>query len=63
MTLFFQCLPDQHFVFFFGPTPASQEDAPRAYSPVNVFGRILGDPKVFKTVPEGARIQVDRADR
>jgi hypothetical protein len=48
---------------FFGPTPVSQGDAPRAYSPVNVFGRVLGDPKVFKTVSDGARIRVDRANQ
>ena len=31
------------FCIFFGPTPVSQGDQPRAYSPVNVFGKIIGD--------------------
>ena len=44
---------------FFGPTPVSQGTAPRAYSPVNVFGRVMGDAKAFRTVSEGARIRVE----
>ena len=32
------------FCIFFGRTPVSVSEKPRAYSPVNVFGRILGDP-------------------
>jgi hypothetical protein len=49
------------FCIFFGPTPMSQGDAPRAYSPVNIFGRILGDAKAFKTVADGALVQVMKA--
>jgi hypothetical protein len=51
------------FCIFFGPTPMSRGEAPRAYSPVNVFGRILGDPKVFETVSDGAGIRVDRGNQ
>jgi hypothetical protein len=46
------------FCIFFGPTPASTGPAPRAYSPVNVFGRVSGDPGVFRGVADGAAIQV-----
>lgn len=49
------------FCIFFGPTPVSTGNQPRAYSPVNVFGRVLGDPRVFKTVPNGAKIKISRA--
>ena len=46
------------FCIFFGPTPVSTGDQPRAYSPVNVFGRVLGDAKQFKRVSNGAVIKV-----
>jgi len=35
------------FCIFFGPTPASTDERPRAYSPVNVLGRVLGDVSRF----------------
>jgi len=38
------------FCIFFGPTPVSTDDRPRAYSPVNVVGRVLGDATLFKAV-------------
>ncbi|MBN1532408.1 MAG: hypothetical protein JXA20_07085 [Spirochaetes bacterium] len=43
---------------FFGPTPASADERPRAYSPVNVFGRITGDPGVLRRIPQGTEITV-----
>lgn len=46
------------FCIFFGPTPVSRDEKPRAYSPVNVFGRILGDATVFKGIAVGKRIRV-----
>jgi hypothetical protein len=46
------------FCIFFGPTPVSTGDQPRAYSPVNVFGRVLGDTGKFKTISAGAVIKV-----
>ena len=49
------------FCIFFGPTPVSRGDAPRAYSPVNVFGRVQGDAAVFKAVANGAAIRVEKA--
>jgi hypothetical protein len=48
------------FCIFWGPTPASREDEIRAYSPVNVFGRLEGDPRAFQGVQAGARIRVER---
>ena len=50
------------FCIFFGPTPVSTGDRPRAYSPVNVFGRILGDAKQFKGVASGAAVRVTKVE-
>ena len=50
------------FCIFFGPTPVSTGDQPRAYSPVNVFGRVSGDSGQFKTVSDGAVIKITRAE-
>lgn len=44
------------FCIFFGPTPASQDQTPRAASNVNPFGRIDGDATVLTAVPSGATI-------
>ena len=46
------------FCIFFGPTPVSTGGQPRAYSPVNVFGKVLGDATQFKGVPSGAAVKV-----
>jgi uncharacterized protein len=48
------------FCIFFGPTPVSRDDKPRAYSPVNVFGRVLGNATALKGITNGARIRVNR---
>ena len=53
--------PGSAFCIFFGPTPASRGAEIRPASPVNVFGRILGDPKVFKKVKGGERVHIERA--
>ena len=50
------------FCIFFGPTPVSTGDQPRAYSAVNVFGRIIGDAKRFKGVSSGAVVKVTAVD-
>ncbi len=49
------------FCIFFGPTPVSVDHTPRAYSPVNVFGKISGDVTLLKTVADGQSIQVMRS--
>lgn len=48
------------FCIFFGRTPVSKNDKPRAYSPVNIFGRVVGDALIFKTIPSGTKIQVTK---
>ena len=53
--------PGMAFCIFFGPTPMSQGDEIRPASPVNVFGRIVGDSKIFKKVTTGGRIIVEKA--
>ncbi|HUM14724.1 MAG TPA: cyclophilin-like fold protein [Candidatus Nitrosotalea sp.] len=53
--------PGSAFCIFYGPTPASRGDEIRAASPVNVFGRLLGDPTVFKPVRSGTTVRVERA--
>jgi hypothetical protein len=45
---------------FFGRTPASRGDEIRAASPVTIIGRIIGDPKVLKSVKSGAEITVEK---
>jgi hypothetical protein len=54
--------PGSAFCIFFGRTPASQGDDIRPASPVNVFGKIDGDPKVFKKVRSGASVVVEETD-
>jgi hypothetical protein len=48
------------FCIFFGPTPVSQGDEIRPASQVTVFGKFIGDPKVFKKVAEKTKITVRR---
>jgi len=54
--------PGNGFCIFFGPTPISQGDKIRPADPVNVFGRIIGNSKVFKKVKRGDRIRIERAE-
>ena len=35
------------FCIFFGPTPVSKDNKPKAASPVNIFAKIEGDAKIF----------------
>ena len=53
--------PVNAFCIFFGPTPMSRGDEIRPASAVNVFGRITGDPKVFKKVRNGEKVTIERA--
>jgi len=41
---------------FFGPTPVSEGDEPRAISPVNPVGKLVDNPEVLKAL--GGSIQV-----
>ena len=46
------------FCIFFGPTPISIGTNPRAYSPVNVFGKIKGDLEALKDVKQDDKIYI-----
>jgi len=46
------------FCIFFGPTPASSGDKPQAYSPVNVFGKIIGDLTPLNHIKPGDKVEV-----
>jgi hypothetical protein len=50
------------FCIFFGPTPVSTDERPRAYSPVNILGRVLGDATRFRRVREGASVEIVRRE-
>ena len=52
--------PGHGFCIFFGPTPVSRGNEIRPASPVNVFGRVEGDPTVFTRVSNGAKIVLER---
>jgi len=54
--------PGNAFCIFFGLTPASQGDEIRPASPVNVFGKIIGDSKVFKKASSGAKIIIEKGE-
>jgi hypothetical protein len=54
--------PGHAFCIFFGRTPASRGDEIRPASAVNVFGRIDGDPTVFKAVRAGTRVRLERVE-
>jgi hypothetical protein len=49
------------FCIFFGPTPMSKANEIRPASAVNVFGKIVGDAKIFKQVKEGDPITIEQA--
>lgn len=53
--------PGHAFCVFFGPTPVSNGNEIRPASPVNVVGKIIGDPAVFRKVRSGARVRIERA--
>ena len=53
--------PGQALCLFFGPTPASGEDEIRPASPVNVVGKMGGDPPTLKQVRAGQRVVVEKA--
>jgi hypothetical protein len=52
--------PGGAFCIFFGRTPASIDEQPRAASAVNILGRIQGDATVFKAVSSGTRVRLER---
>ena len=50
------------FCIFFGPTPASAGPKPRAYSPVNILGKVLADATRFRAVKSGSKVRITRAE-
>jgi len=51
--------PGNAFCIFFGPTPASSGATPRAASPVNLLGRVLGDAKELRKVRDGETVRLE----
>ena len=49
------------FCIFWGRTPASKGNEIRAASNVNVFGKVIGDAKIFTKVKNGDLIVLERA--
>jgi hypothetical protein len=50
------------FCIFFGPTPVSAGNKPRAASPVNVFGKIYPlDRKELQKIGDGEKVSLERA--
>jgi hypothetical protein len=47
------------FCIFFGPTPMSRGDEIVPASAVNIIGKVTGDPTLFKSVMDEARIHVE----
>ncbi|MGI6457263.1 MAG: cyclophilin-like fold protein [bacterium] len=47
--------PGKAFCIFYGRTPASEDERPRAASKVTVFGKVEGDARIFRKV-KGKRI-------
>ena len=50
--------PGSAFCIFFGPTPDSTSDKPKAYSPVNILGQVIGDATLFKSVKSGQAVTI-----
>ncbi|HID90711.1 TPA: DUF3830 family protein [Candidatus Bathyarchaeota archaeon] len=50
--------PGNALCIFFGPTPVSRGDEPRAYSPVNVIGKVKGDLSLLRRVRGGERVKI-----
>jgi len=48
----------QAFCIFFGPTPVSTDDRPRAYSPVNIIGNVLGEYSLLKEIQNGEQVKI-----
>jgi hypothetical protein len=48
------------FCIFFGRTPVSTGNKPRAFSPVNIFGRIEGNLDVLKGIGLGNIIRIKK---
>ena len=54
--------PGSALCLFFGPTPASTDEKPRAASPVVPMGFITGDVSVLKSLGGSIDLEVSRVD-
>jgi hypothetical protein len=54
--------PGTAFCIFFGPTPASHDQTPRAASNVNPFGMVDGDATAFTSVRNGETITLSAVE-
>ena len=52
--------PGHALCIFFGRTPMSRGNEIRPASPVNLFGKVEGDPTLFTRVPDGAKVLVEK---
>jgi hypothetical protein len=52
--------PGKAICIFFGPTPASKNNEPRAASPVNVFAKILGDSSALRRVRDNDEVILEK---
>lgn len=55
--------PGNAFCIFYGQTPISRPGEIRPANPVVVFGKIIGDPKVFKPVTSGTSVTIERLEK
>lgn len=52
------------FCIFFGPTPASKDQKPRAYSEVNIVGALLDTPvEKLKAIKSGSKVKIEQAKK
>lgn len=54
--------PGNAMCIFFGPTPMSRGNEIRPASAVNVWGKLIGDPKIFRQVSGGTYVTVERIE-
>jgi hypothetical protein len=52
--------PGTAFCIFFGRTPMSRGNEIRPASPVNVIGKLIGDPIRFKQVKSGTVVKIEQ---
>ncbi len=50
------------FCIFFGPTPVSTDHRPRAFSPVNILGEILGDSQGLRAIKDQDKVKLIRSE-
>ena len=53
--------PGSALCIFFGRTPASRDDKPRAASPVNVFAKVNTDTSIFRKVSDGDKVTIEKS--